>query len=180
MEQHLNLIRSIAWNFHRTTGIQWQELFSEACLAYCESLQSHNPKKGAVTTLVYTSMKNALINFCKREGRNYRFEGELDWFETSFTPVYEFFEEEYASYLSPDTIEILRMIRSNPQRYLSTPRKSTGLMCTIKNDLVRDTNWSWPRICRAVEKLRKELLRERCVRTVWKSRAVEYTYSSFV
>lgn len=166
MNEHINLIRSIAWNFHRTTGIQWQELFSEACLAYCESLKSYNPKKSASTTWAYHAMKNALINFCKRESEHRTPYGVEEWFESSSLPAYEFFED--LSLLSEDTQKIIRMVRKNPRRYVNrkvnTPRKSLG---RIKRDLREQKKWSWPRIWRAMYMLRVELIHPNYQRTLW-------------
>jgi len=65
----LNLIRKIAWSFYNTTGIDWQELFSQASLAYCEAISSYNPKKGKITTYLWSCMKSELLNFIKEENK---------------------------------------------------------------------------------------------------------------
>lgn len=162
MEKHINLIRHIAWQFHRRTGIEWQELFSQACLAYCECLKSYKKDKGAKTTWVYTAMKNDLINFCKREHRNQYPTGVDDWFEDSLIPMYEFFEQEMN--LSEDTKEIIQMVREEPERYKGTPREVVGL---IRNDLRVHKSWAWQRIWKGMSNLRVELTKETLHRTVW-------------
>jgi hypothetical protein len=68
-KNHLNLIRKIAWSFYNSTGIEWQELFSEASLAYCEALQSYNPERGKITTHLWNCMKSQLLNFIKQENK---------------------------------------------------------------------------------------------------------------
>jgi RNA polymerase sigma factor (sigma-70 family) len=65
--ENINLIRHIAWSFHHTTGIDYQELFSEACLAYCEALQSFKPEKGKLNNYATTIMHNKLKTFISRE-----------------------------------------------------------------------------------------------------------------
>lgn len=70
IEKNLNLLRSLAWKFHRATGLEYQELFSEAALAYCLATKKYDPSKGCKeTTFLYFCIKNALINFCKKERR---------------------------------------------------------------------------------------------------------------
>lgn len=68
--KNLNLIRSVAWRFHRATGLEYQELFSEAALAYCTAIKRFDPTKGyQESTYLYFCMRNALVNFCKKETR---------------------------------------------------------------------------------------------------------------
>ena len=65
--ENLNLIRKIAWSFHNTTGIDYEELFSEASLAYCEALRTHDPEKSSLSTWAWTHMNLALTIFSKKE-----------------------------------------------------------------------------------------------------------------
>lgn len=65
----INLIRKITWSFHITTGIEWNELFQEAALAYCESKQTHKPERGKLSTHAYHCIRNHLIDFTKKQTR---------------------------------------------------------------------------------------------------------------
>ena len=38
--EHINLIRKIAWSFSTSTGLEFEDLFQEAALAYCEALKT--------------------------------------------------------------------------------------------------------------------------------------------
>ena len=68
--KNLNLIRSIAWSFHWTTGLDYKELFGEASLAYYEAMQMYNADKGVKPiTYAHNVMRYHLINFCKKEKR---------------------------------------------------------------------------------------------------------------
>ncbi len=152
----INLIRSIAWTFYKSSKVNWDELFSEACLAYCESIRKYNQDKPAsTTTWVYIAMRNALINFCKKEHRSRDLKGIEDWCEVvSKTPMYEFFQE--SEQVSPDTKHIIQMVRQSPERYtLFPPRKVIG---QIKHDLREVEGWSWPRIWSGMKNLRLELI----------------------
>lgn len=68
--EHMNLIRGIAWSFHRTTGIEFNELFSEAALAYCEAIKDYKPSSAKFTTYAYSCMRNKLINFIGTNSKN--------------------------------------------------------------------------------------------------------------
>jgi len=60
---HINFIRKIALSYHATTGIDFEELFSEASLAYCEALRKYDPTKGKVTTYTWYCIHSHLNTF---------------------------------------------------------------------------------------------------------------------
>jgi hypothetical protein len=92
-KNHLNLIRKIAWSFYNTTGIDWQELFSEASLAYCEALKNYDPKKGRISTYLWNCIKSHLLNFIKEERKYQTPLDPLNGFEFSDSTFHPF---EYA------------------------------------------------------------------------------------
>jgi hypothetical protein len=65
--ENINLIRKIAWSFHHTTGLDWDDLFQEAALAYLEGFKSYNPNKGALSTHMWIIMSSHLKNYLKKE-----------------------------------------------------------------------------------------------------------------
>ena len=157
MKKYLNLVRHIAWSFHKTTGIDWEELFGEASLAYCEALQSYQPKKSEESTWIFNCVENKLINFCKVEWRNKNPEGIGRWIETTIpTPNYEFFEDRFGGLnLSEDVKWIIRMILRNPQRYYNVNAfRALGI---ITRDLRDKKKWQYKRIWAGMTNLRLEL-----------------------
>lgn len=164
MFAHVNLVRSIAWSFHRTTGIDWKELFSEATAAYFQGLKFHeerhgmklhDPSKGGPTTWIYQWIYGEMINFCKREKRFKKPEGIDDWYTNSREEFREVFPP--TSNLSPDTREIVEMVLQDPLRYALPPRKAIG---KIRQDLRDTKRWSWPRIEAGMRNLRAEFEEE--------------------
>jgi DNA-directed RNA polymerase specialized sigma24 family protein len=72
--QNIKLIQKIAWAFCKSTGIDYKELFSEACLWYYEAVRTYSPSKGTkLTSYAWTIMKNKLIDYTAKEkvGRKY-------------------------------------------------------------------------------------------------------------
>lgn len=150
-EKHINLVRSIAWSFHRTTGIEWKELFSQASLCYLEGMRFYSPEKGAETTWAYQWITSELINFCKKEKRFKNPTGIDDWYTSSPDEFKEVFAT--TPNLKPDTKEIVAMVLQDPPRYAVSPRKAIGL---IRKDLREIKGWTWPRIEAAMRNLRQD------------------------
>ena len=67
MEKYINLIRKIAWSFHKTTGIDWDDLFSEAVEGYFNAMKHYDPKKAKITTFITIYMTNHLLNYIKKQ-----------------------------------------------------------------------------------------------------------------
>ena len=156
MKDYLNLIRQIAWSFHKTTGIEWDELFGEASLAYCEALRSYQPKKSKESTWIFNCIENRLINFCKMEWKHKNPVGVEKWVETTVpTPDYEFFVDRFSEFnLSVDVKWIIRMVLRNPQRYNQIAFKTIGVITT---DLRDKKKWQYERIWAGMRNLRVEL-----------------------
>lgn len=65
--ENIGLIREIAWSFHKTTGIDWGDLFQEAALAYLEAYPKYDSTKGKVTTYMWHVMNSRLVDFIRKE-----------------------------------------------------------------------------------------------------------------
>lgn len=155
MKKYLNLVRQITWSFHRTTRIDWEELFGEACLAYCEALQSYQPEKSRESTWIFTCIETRLINFCKMERQHKNPVGIEDWCSiNSSTPSYEFFEEQFSIFLSDDVQWIIRMVLRTQERYISNGVRTVG---KIRRDLRKKRKWNYDRIDKAMKDLKSEL-----------------------
>lgn len=68
--ENINLIRKIAWSYHKTTGIDWDELFSEALYHYMIMLHNYeikeNATKGKLSTYLWAAISNNLKTFIKQ------------------------------------------------------------------------------------------------------------------
>jgi len=64
----VNLIRKIAWSFHRSTGLDWDDLFQEGYLAYMLALKTYDPTKNIkITTHAWHCIVSHLKNYLKEE-----------------------------------------------------------------------------------------------------------------
>ena len=135
--KNINLIRKIAWSFSNTTGIDYEDLFSEAAVSYYEALNDYDKDKGKLSVWCWLRMKNNLINYIQKEYN----EQSIDIEEN--LPVYTqqpdlFFElldefDKKANY-------IVNKILDNPHKYLANaPKLARGIL----RDELRNEGWKW-------------------------------------
>jgi DNA-directed RNA polymerase specialized sigma subunit len=109
----LNLIRQRAWSFHKSTGIDWEELFSEACLAYSEALFNYDSKRGRITTYVYHCINSHLINYIRELQRKHIEMISLE--EINLDIPMNFYH--LIDQLSREAAEIVQLILNEPCKY---------------------------------------------------------------
>ena len=154
-EEHLNLIRSLVWNLHKASGIDWDELFAEASLAYFVKLERYYEKKGIgkKSTMLITYISNKLLNFIQKENDNSFL--QLEGLESEFLiieqiPFFELFDA-----LSEDSKIIVNMILKEPHIYLSLPSKmARGL---VVRNLIEEMGWIVDRSWKGVRRLKNEI-----------------------
>jgi DNA-directed RNA polymerase sigma subunit (sigma70/sigma32) len=129
--ENINLIRHISWSFHKTTGIDYQELFSEACLAYCEALQSFNPDKGKLNNYATTLIHNKLKTFIGREKYHGIKKAAFPELPTNPTMVHEFIENlpEYVKQFAALVLDNLEEVDDT-----LSPCKARGKIAEILHD----------------------------------------------
>ena len=104
--ENINLIRKIAWSFHNTTGVEWDDLFQEAALAYYEGLSKYKSKEGKISTFMWHVISSRVLDFLRKEKKNIVFSEPVeDIFVTTTAYQPSFFEE-----LTKDAQEIAKMI----------------------------------------------------------------------
>ena len=65
--KELNLIRKLAWSFHRSTGLDLDDLLQEASYGYCLALKSYDKSRGAFTTHLWYVINSHLKNYLRQE-----------------------------------------------------------------------------------------------------------------
>jgi hypothetical protein len=62
--ENVNLVRKIAWSFHKSTGIDYKELFAEACLWYYEAVRTWSLERNTkLSTYAYSIIQKKLSDF---------------------------------------------------------------------------------------------------------------------
>lgn len=145
--KNINLIRKIAWSFHRTTRLEWDDLFQEAALAYLEALPGYNPEKGRITTYMWRCITSRLKDYLKEE-RKYKqpicsIEDVNVDRPVAYTPLSES--------LSNDAQSITDIIRSTPKKFIAlTPQLAKRRVIKI---MIRK-GWSRTRVWRSIQELK--------------------------
>ena len=148
LETNIDLIRRIAWSFHNSTGEEWDDLFQEAALAYCEALKTYNPEKGKITTYMWWCISSHLKNYLKLEKK-----------QTEHTcSEEEIVEHPSASFqggfekLSKDAQQVAAMVLSNPSKFLADTPQCARVKIT--KAVFKENHWSWNKIRTAMQDLR--------------------------
>lgn len=61
------LLKKLAWSFSTSTGVEFDDLFQEAYIAYHEAMKSFDPKKAKLSTYVWKCVSSHLKNYVKLE-----------------------------------------------------------------------------------------------------------------
>lgn len=135
--ENINLIRKIAWSFAGTTGIDFEDLFSEATVSYYEALNDYDESKGKLSVWCWLRMRNNLINYIKQEKNETIFNTEEN--PPTYTQKPDLFFvllDEFDSRAN----HIIDKILCNPHKYLANPPKlSRGVI----RDELRNEGWKW-------------------------------------
>lgn len=124
-QQYEKLLHKIAWSFHRSTGIDRDELFSEACLAFVEKIESYDPSRGAQSTYITTVVSNALRDYMQSEYKHDH--DEFIDLDSSFSDV-EQSDALEASYALDARMEQTLMLKQNMARLSTVAYKVSWLV----------------------------------------------------
>ncbi len=138
--KNMNLINKMAWSFNATTGIDFEELKSEAVLAYYEAMTKFNPEMGVKeTTFAYHCMKNHLRAFIGRElERKECFAPEEAGMTVGSISPYQF---ELADFVNP-VRDVIDIVLENADRFDGPPKNMRGQV--VK--LLREHGYSWSEV----------------------------------
>ena len=157
IENHLDLIRKIAWSYVRThPGLEFDDLFSEACLACLEARDKFNPERGKESTFIWAIVKNALIDLCTSptEIVDKRCTSCIDKMCTS--PEEQLIAEEewgcILNTLSPKSKQICSLVLNSTSPYLPTDKPKTCRGIIIKE--LRKQGWAWPDIWKSFREIK--------------------------
>ena len=159
MEKDLNLIRKAVWSFLRRNSslvLEFDDLFSEACIAYLEAIEQFDSTKGQKSTFIWRVIFNRLTNIFQKSQR-------INNYEIS----YEVGQEVYKLIQPEDYIEDYIFAKQNFLEMINQLSEDARLVCNIciyppaelkftnvskkfRGEIVRylraEKNWSWSRI----------------------------------
>ncbi len=146
--ENINLIRKIAWSFHKTTGYEWDDLFQEAALAYLNAMKTYNPKRGKITTYVWGCITSHLKSYLRRQNKQ---SSVLDSIEdvNIDTPV---FQDNMFESFSPDAQQIAKVVLRTPKKF--SPQPACLARGRIMRVMMKRRGWSAIRIWNGMKDLK--------------------------
>lgn len=136
-----NLIHSIAWSFHKSSGVEFDELFSEGVHAYCEAkLRWDSNRSTKFTTWAFLCITNALINYVKLEKRQVLVDMEYAFSGMYSNPTTWF---EFLDALPRECQQLAKIVLEEKEELAGLPGKfARGELSRI----LRKRGWSWNQI----------------------------------
>ena len=145
MTEYLNLIYKIVWSYVKSNpGLDFDDLVSEACLAYLEERHMYSQERGKESTFIWKVVQNRLNAIIGQEKTRYGaeillgaeiMEGTL--IDSSADPeliliTEESWQEKLAS-LSPEAQSICALLTQEQEIYLpaKTPRNCRGVISKV-------------------------------------------------
>lgn len=158
IESNLNLIRKIVWGFvkNNPNGLEFDDLFSEACLACLEAAAQYDPDRGQESTYIYRVVCNGLHTFL-----NQRTLICIELTEVLLTDspgpedayLIEEHWQEIMTGLSPEAHAVLQLVMDGSMLTDRTPKQQRGQIVVY----LRKHGWPWSRIWGAFREIRVAL-----------------------
>ena len=150
--ENINLIRKIAWTFTRNTGMDYDDLFSEASLAYYEGLRQFDKNKGnaKLTTYLTKVIRNRMIDYCNHE---LLLKKKNICVDNVIIPNYcEIrIKEKYENLFTEKHSEIISIILNNPEYYADmAPKFARGELVRK----LRENGYAFNKIWTEIRKLK--------------------------
>jgi DNA-directed RNA polymerase specialized sigma subunit len=143
--ENLNLIRKIAWSFHHTTGVEWDDLFQEASLAYLEAEKTFDSTNGcAFTTYAWQCCSTHLKNYIKTTERQRCIihDGSLCYIDDLKEDIPNL-SQEFIDNLTEEAQELVKVILSAPKVFIEIPPKQAKRR--LAQTMIRK-GWTWQKV----------------------------------
>jgi len=145
--ENLNLLRKITWSFHKSTGLDWDELFQESYLAYRYALEHYDPNKGvSISSFIWTHISNQLRTYYQNEKKHYEPLHDLSKaYHKEYTP------DNFLELLTPHAEKIAELILISPKKFIELKPKDARKK--VKN-IMLNRGWSMDKIESSLKELK--------------------------
>jgi len=141
LQENINLIRKIAWSFHHSTGLEWDDLFEEACVGFLVAYNRYDPNKSKLSTWAFHTVRNHLIDYCRKwKGTHHIHLSCIEFEPEDPKAEADLFFEDLLRGLSGKGKEVAQTIMEAPNDFFSLPPKmARGKI----RDFLREKGWKW-------------------------------------
>jgi DNA-directed RNA polymerase specialized sigma subunit len=146
--ENINLLRKIVWSFHQTYGLDWDDLFQEAYLAYVYALEKYDPKKGTyISTFVWIHVSNQLKTYYQKQKKFYDPLVDVKELQNKIEKPDYFFES-----LTEDAQEIADLVLATTKKFVELNRRQA---CKRVTNIMLTRGWDRDRIYYGLLALKK-------------------------
>lgn len=142
--ENFKLLCKIAWSFHKTTGIEWEDLVQEAAYAYLMGIKKYDPERGKISTHIWKVVSNHLRNFLKEEWKQ---TGHLDYYDALEWTNIEVNHPTFMEAMTEDARQIAKIVLSTPKKFAPLNINDAELR-VIR--IMAKNGWDIPRIVKAI------------------------------
>jgi len=160
--QDINLLRKIAWSFHKSTGLNWDDLFQEAYIAYQHAIQHYNKsKKIKLSAFIWIHVSNQLKSYYQREldfvhplKKAYSKALYANINLSSWIPLEEKYCDQHFELeeLSKDAQKIAQIVIATPRKFLHLSQ--IEVRRRLENILCKQ-GWSKERVLKGIQDLKR-------------------------
>jgi DNA-directed RNA polymerase specialized sigma24 family protein len=157
--QHQNLINKLSWSYHRSTGVEFEEIKNQARFLFFKAYKKYDStKKIKFITYLYTVLKNDLHKFCIKYARTVCVDQEiLEQEPTNLDPsILTGFKIDVLEGLSDDAKEIIDLVLKD-HKTVDFRQSHTQIRLSIKSFLKEEYKWSTKTILSAFKELKHAL-----------------------
>lgn len=148
------MLHKIAWNFHNTTGVDVDDLFSEANLAFLHAFRTWDPKKGELGTRIWVMVTNRLKSYLRKQSSKVLPVIDMDdlVFEDPRHEVEakESFDEILSS-LSEEARDLVQIVLYSPGDFMRESARATRGALTR---FLRQNDWPVEKIARCYREVK--------------------------
>jgi RNA polymerase sigma factor (sigma-70 family) len=153
-EIEYNLVRKIAWSYHKTTGVDYEDLYQQACFLYLDAMDRYKDHyQTKFTTFAWIHMRNQLADYVNGiyNSQDYLLEdsvpeeGDVDDLLSGEQPTPESalaFAESLDG-LDPEAKAICNLVFSRPSEFAQLGRQQGR---GVVKKTMRADGWTWNRI----------------------------------
>ena len=145
---HLKMIKKIAYSFHVSTGIEFEDLYQQACLIWLDTISTWNPAKSKVTTYMWNVLVNSLTSYIQKIDKYRKPLNEYDSAKMD-EAVYQSY---YFEKLSMEALAIVDLVTFNPSDFLFISKPQA--INKIENKMSK-SGWNASQIRYGIKQLEK-------------------------
>ena len=156
-KNHKKTIYSLAYRYHRTTGIEIEELISSANEEFVKIQKKFNPSKACFNTYLTLKVKGLFWEMARKNRKSKLINVDKILISSKYNPEKHSSFNDLINNLSNDAKEIIKIAFNTPREMIDMlPKKQMrGINKTIFIKYLRTKNWSLPKISAAIDDISK-------------------------